>query len=112
MTGAASPASEQLYVVVVNFTVHEGQQHAFSDAVCENARISLELEPGCLQFDVCQDPGAPTRFFLYEVYTTEAAFQDHLRRPHFTGFAHRTQPWVKAKQIETYHRLQGSGVLR
>lgn len=39
-------------------------------------------EPGCLRFDVFQDLGDADRYHLYEVYTDEAAFWEHLATPY------------------------------
>ena len=44
---------------------------------------SVRDEPGCFRFDIHQDAEVPTRFYLYKVYTDEAAFQAHLETPHF-----------------------------
>ena len=48
-----------------------------------DAKGSVNDEPGCLRFDVIQDAGDPNRIWLYEVYVDEAAFQEHLKAPHF-----------------------------
>ena len=48
-----------------------------------DAQGSVRDEPCCFRFDIHQDAEVPTRFYLYEVYTDEAAFQAHLETPHF-----------------------------
>jgi quinol monooxygenase YgiN len=40
-------------------------------------------EPGCLRFDIIQDNADPNRFYFYEVYVDEAAFNAHLTQPHY-----------------------------
>ena len=40
-------------------------------------------EPGCLQFDAHRDPDDPNRFFLFERYADQAAFDAHGASPHF-----------------------------
>ena len=52
----------------------------------ENARASLNDEPGCHQFDVCFAADDPGRCFLYEVYTDRGAFDAHLGMAHFKAF--------------------------
>ena len=51
-------------------------------AIVEDARDSVEKEPGCLRFDVIQDASHMDRIWLYEVYVDEGAFQAHLQTPH------------------------------
>jgi quinol monooxygenase YgiN len=52
-------------------------------ALTAQGAASLEREPGCLRFDVCVDGDDPNRVLLYEVYEDEAAFDAHLKTPHF-----------------------------
>ena len=59
----------------------------------EDARSSVNHEPGCLRFDVIQDANDPNRIWLYEVYKDEAAFQAHLQAPHLIKFRETTQAW-------------------
>lgn len=91
-----------MFVVTVVFTIKPEHVDDFSPAMLENARTSLEVEPGCKQFDVCRDPENPAVTFLYELYDDKAAFQDHLSRPHFKSFDAKVAPWVASKQVKTY----------
>ncbi|MGB1139319.1 MAG: putative quinol monooxygenase [Halioglobus sp.] len=59
------------------------------DAVLNELPIHSELtrqEPGCLSFDVAQDPANRNRFNVHEVFASEAAFEHHQSRA-------RTSPW-------------------
>jgi quinol monooxygenase YgiN len=94
------------YVVAVEFTVGPEHVAAFGPAMVENARRSLADEPGCIQFDVCVDPAAPTRVFLYERYVDEAAFKAHLASPHFLAFDRAVAPWIVAKRVWTLRRVE------
>lgn len=52
-------------------------------AITAQGAVTLEREPGCLQFDVCIDTADPNRVLLYEVYEDQAAFDAHGKTPHF-----------------------------
>ena len=69
------------------------------------ARNSLELESGCLHFDVCVAPEDARTVYLYEVYSDEAAFELHLQSNHFKQFDADVAALVKDKQIVTYARV-------
>ncbi len=43
-------------------------------------------EPGCLRFDVIQDQNDQNRFYFYEVYRDQKAFEAHLAAPHFAAW--------------------------
>ena len=95
--------STDRHVVVVWFTVRPDSRDAFRAAVLENAAASLRLEPGCHVFDVCEDPGGD--FFLYELYESTRAFQDHLAMDHFKKFDASCREWVVSKRVQRYERL-------
>ena len=88
-----------MYVVVVEFEVAPGKLEAFMPLMIENARASLEREPGCRHFDVCTEPARPNLVFLYEVYDGRAAFDEHCRMPHFLAFDAQTRPMVTEKRL-------------
>lgn len=90
-----------MFVVVVDLEIREEAIEQFMALARDNAATSRTSEPGCRQFDVCVDPKAPTSVFLHEVYDDRAAFDDHLRRPHFIAFDARTAPFVLSKRVRT-----------
>ena len=95
-----------MYVVVVNFDIKPSHWQEFLPAMKENARLSLEQEPGCRQFDICTSPNKPHSVFLYEVYDSEEAFKAHLASEHFVQFNALTSAWLAGKQVETFTRIQ------
>jgi quinol monooxygenase YgiN len=95
-----------MLVVVVEFRILPAHVQAFQQAIVDNARLSLETEAGCHQFDVCRDPADPALFFLYELYDDEAAFQAHLRTPHFLQMDAATAGWVDSKLVRKLQRTQ------
>jgi quinol monooxygenase YgiN len=93
-----------MFCVTVHFTLKSAHAAEFADAVLDNAGRSLADEPGCRVFDVVQDASG-LQFFLYELYDDEAAFQAHLRMPHFRTFDAQVAPWVADKQVRSWTRL-------
>ena len=94
-----------MYVVTVEFEIKAGKLDEFRAQMIANDTASREREPGCLQFDVCADPAKPERIFLYEIYTDRAAFDAHLAAEHFKTFDRTVAPWIAAKVVRTYNRL-------
>lgn len=93
-----------MHVITVIFKVHIEHAEEFRTAMQENARQSLESEPGCHQFDVAYAPDDPTTCFLYELYTDKAAFQAHLDAAHFKSFDAKVTPWLESKSVQAYER--------
>lgn len=80
-----------MYVIIAPIQVKEGSMPEFTQAIIDDAKGSVNDEPGCLRFDVIQDAGDANRVWLYEVYKDEAAFQAHTEAPHFIKFRDATQ---------------------
>ncbi|MDI1342451.1 putative quinol monooxygenase [Polaromonas sp.] len=93
-----------MYIVTVTFQIEPAHMAQFMIAMQANAEESLLRERDCHQFDVCVALDDPTRVFLYEVYTSAAAFQTHLTMPHFKSFNTLSTPWVKSKAVNLYLR--------
>lgn len=80
-----------MYVIIAPIQVKEGHREEFIAAIIDDAKGSVNDEPGCLRFDVIQDADDPHRIWLYEVYEDEAAFQAHTQAPHFIKWRDATQ---------------------
>jgi quinol monooxygenase YgiN len=55
---------------------------------------STRDEPGCYRFDVLQDEKDPNRIYFYEVYKDQAAFQEHLKQPHYLKWRDTVKEWT------------------
>ncbi len=73
-----------MYTVWVQLDVQSGKLDAFTDAIHRNARASLHDEAGCIRFDVHRDTTVPLRFYFYEIYVDQEAFEvAHRNSPHY-----------------------------
>lgn len=94
-----------MYVVTVLFELVPGMEAKFQQAIAMNAATSLEVEPGCRQFDVCASAAEPHVVFLYEIYDDADAFELHLKSSHFLAFNEETNAFVARKTVQSYRRV-------
>lgn len=87
------------YVILVTFDLAPNAMPRFLKLVTENGRLSLELEAGCLVFDILRPANAPDRVVLYERYADRPAFAAHCRSAHFLAFGDAVRPLVKGKSF-------------
>ena len=87
-----------------------GQEAELRAALAFHAKSSLDLEPGCLRYDISVDPLEGASFLLYQVYEDEAAYLTHRELPHYADFRILTDPWVRTRRVLTYEAvaLQGT----
>ncbi|WP_421982012.1 putative quinol monooxygenase [Roseibium sp.] len=94
-----------MFAVTVRFEIRDGMFETFMPLMLDNAKASLQEEPGCHQFDVCTDPGRPGEVFLYEIYNDAEAFQVHLKTPHFLAFDAQVSTMIADKSVATYSKV-------
>jgi len=86
MTGLKALKESGAFVVIAEFVVKEGLMEPFLTHAFDDARHSVDEEPGCLQFDVLQTPEVANGVLFYEVYSSKEAFDEHLATPHVERF--------------------------
>ncbi|MDO8751608.1 MAG: putative quinol monooxygenase [Dehalococcoidia bacterium] len=88
-----------MQILLVTIQIKQGHKGAFMASMLEDARGSVQNEPGCLRFDVMQDKEDPNRIHLYEVYRDEAAIEAHRRAPHYLKWRETVKDWHASEPI-------------
>ncbi|MFA6508433.1 MAG: putative quinol monooxygenase [Treponemataceae bacterium] len=95
-----------MFAILVDLVIKKEFADQFRDTVIIQGTNSRAKEKGCLQFEVLQDPEAPNKFTLYEVYTDKATFYDvHRTTPHFAKYAETTGPWVESRNLRILTKI-------
>ncbi len=71
-----------MFGIFASIKIKSDQRESFLAGITENAKLSVQDEPGCLRFDVFRDDEDEDRYMLYEVFTDEKAWQAHIEMPH------------------------------
>jgi autoinducer 2-degrading protein len=86
--------------ILAYLTAKPGKEAEFKEKMTAQAKRCLANEPGCLQFDVAQDPKDPARLVMLEVYQDEAAIKAHQESAHFKDFRPVISDLVAERRIE------------
>ena len=82
-----------MFGIFASIKIKLEQRENFLAEITENAKLSVQDEPGCLRFDVFRDEEDEDRYLLYEVYTDEKAFVAHLETPHAQRALKGSKEW-------------------
>lgn len=82
-----------MFAIFVTIDVKSEFSDRFTEASFGDARGSVGDEPGCFRFDICRDETKPDRFYLYEVYADERAFEAHQTYPHYLTWRGTVEDW-------------------
>lgn len=77
--------------VIAEFSINPENRSLFLENCAYDSERSNADEPGCLVFDVITSNEDPNTIVLVERYTDQAAFDTHLKTPHFEKFAATTK---------------------
>jgi quinol monooxygenase YgiN len=91
--------------ILAFLTAKPGMEGKFKEAMIAQAQRCLANEPGCLQFDVAQDPKDPSRFVMLEVYKDDAAIRTHQDSLHFKDFRPVINELVADRKVEVFNMV-------
>ena len=91
--------------ILAYLTTKPGKEAQFQEQMTAQAKRCLANEPGCLQFDVVQDPKDPTRFVMLEVYRDDAAIKDHQDSQHFKDFRPVVGDLIADRKVEIFNMV-------
>ena len=98
-------STQGAFVIIAEFEVRPEAIDAFLAAAIADGSASVANEPGCRQFDVCVAPEDPAKIVLYEVYDDRAAFEAHLKTPHFLACKPKLDAWLESNKVRFLARL-------
>jgi quinol monooxygenase YgiN len=90
--------------IVAAFAVRPESVAEFIRVAYETLVVPTRAEPGCLQYDLCQDPSDPTRFAMIEAWESVAALEAHLARESLRAAVARLTPMAaEPPKVARYH---------
>jgi quinol monooxygenase YgiN len=98
MNSGAASAAEQPMVRIAEIEIDPQQL----EVLAEEQDASVRLEPGVLMLHSVAIADSPTSIRLLEVYASRAAYEAHVKAPHFVKYKTSTEKMVRSlKLIET-----------
>lgn len=80
-------------------TVNADHLPAYRDALAEEVRASMKLEPGVLSLYAVFDKEDPTRLTILEIYASRQAYEQHVKSSHFLKYKSGTLHMVKSLEL-------------
>ncbi|MBO2012198.1 putative quinol monooxygenase [Hymenobacter negativus] len=96
--GAAAQVSPQV-VHLAKLEIYPEQLENYKAALKEHTETALRVEPGVLTLYPMADAKQPTHITVLEIYASQAAYQAHLKSPHFLKYKTSTLKMVKSLEL-------------
>ena len=92
-------AAENNLVRLSKITVDPIQLDAYNAFLKEEIEASMRLEPGVLTLYATSEKDAPYRMTILEIYADRAAYESHLKTPHFQKYKQGTIEMVQELEL-------------
>lgn len=92
-------SAEHNLVRLSKIVVDPNSLDAYNALLREEIEASMRLEPGVLTLYATAEKNAPERITILEIYADSAAYQSHLKTPHFLKYKRGTQEMVKQLEL-------------
>lgn len=86
-------------VRIAELEIDPAQLDSYRAFLTEEVATSVRVEPGVLMLNAVAVRGRPTSIRLMEVYADQAAYEAHLRSPHFLKYKNGTAHMVRSLQL-------------
>lgn len=92
------PATDNL-VRLSKITVDPARLDAYNAFLKEEIEASMRLEPGVFTLYATAEKDAPHKVTILEIYANRAAYESHLKTPHFRKYKEGTRAMVKELEL-------------
>lgn len=100
LAGPFSAGAQEVQMTRLSkITVNADHLPAYRDALAEEVRASMELEPGVLSLYAVFDKEDPTRLTILEIYASRQAYEQHVKSSHFLKYKSGTLHMVKSLEL-------------
>ena len=96
---SAQSATTDLMVRVAELEIDSAYLEAYRAILEEEAAASVKLEPGVITIFPMYQPERPTQIRILEIYASKAAYEQHLKSPHFQKYKTTTLNMVKSLKL-------------
>ncbi len=101
----AGPGDTGMMVRIAEVSVDPAQLDAYKTILATEQEASVRSEPGVLMLHSVQIAEDPTQIRLLEVYASRAAYEAHIRAPHFLTYKTATEKMVRALRLVDTHPI-------
>ncbi len=93
------PIAAENLVRLSKITIDPSQLYSYNTFLKEEIEASMQLEPGVLTLYATAEKNAPHKVTILEIYADRAAYESHLKTPHFQKYKQGTLTMVKELEL-------------
>lgn len=98
-TNSLIAQDSQQMVRIAKIDVDPQHLDPYLQALHKQMSSAVRLEKGVLSYHAVADKANPARITILEVYADTAAYESHIRTPHFLEYKERVKDWVRGLEL-------------
>jgi len=107
-SGSLSAQNKNQMVRLAKLVIDSTRLENYKTLLKEEIETSIRLEPGVLTLYAVTEINKPTHITILEIYADTAAYQAHLKTPHFIKYKNGSKEMVKSLElVETVPLVPG-----
>lgn len=87
------------FVRIARIVVDSAQLDAYNAAVKLHAETAVKAEPGVLMLYAVSEKKQPNHITVFEIYADQAAYETHIKTPHFLEYKATVATMVKSLEL-------------
>lgn len=99
LSSSAFAQDKKPVVRLAKLVIDGPQLDRYKDLLKEEIEASVRLEPGVKTLYAVSEKNRPTHFTILEIYADSAAYQSHIKTPHFLKYKTGTASMVKSLEL-------------
>lgn len=88
-----------MLIRIAEIEIVPGYLEEYKTILEEEARASIDLEPGVISIFPMYEQENPNQIRILEIYANQEAYQSHLETPHFLTYKESTLEMVKSLKL-------------
>jgi quinol monooxygenase YgiN len=97
--GNASAEEQGQMVRLSKLVIDPSHLEAYRSALRQEVNASVQIEPGVLTLYAVAEKDRPTHFTILEIYADRAAYEKHIKSPHFLEYKAGTEHMVQSLEL-------------
>ena len=98
-SSSSAPSLSRPLVRLAELEIDPAQLDSYKAFLREEIETSIRVEPGVLTLYAVSIQGQPVQIRIFEVYADRAAYEAHLKTPHFLKYKTATHDMVKSLRL-------------
>jgi quinol monooxygenase YgiN len=96
---APSESTQGMMVRISEIQIDPARLDEYNAILKEESEASVRLEPGVISIFPMYQRENPTEVRILEIYASRAAYESHIKSPHFEKYKTTTLPMVKSLKL-------------